>query len=291
MSQAADIQEIRIVTGEGNSFVRETALKLADFMRGVAPGLDVQMANDNSMAGSSDQGKRLLVAIGENAVKDIEAGGSNGSLILTLAPRRTSLETIAKKHTVIAAIQFDQPLIRMLNLARLIGSDERPGRKDVVGIVVSPALQRYLAAAESAASERRQKLRIEVVDSEMAVGAAIARIVDEAGMVLTIPDPIVHTANTVQPILLLTYRAGIPVIGYSAAYLRAGAAVALFSTPEQLARQAAEAIGAYLAGKPLPKQQSPRYFTIGVNTTVARSLGVDLPRAEELEQKLRAMKE
>jgi ABC-type uncharacterized transport system substrate-binding protein len=102
---------------------------------------------------------------------------------------------------------------------------------------------------------------------------------------------VVQTANTIQPILLMSYHAGIPVIGYSAAYQRAGAMVSLYTTPEQLARQAVEAVIAWRQGKGLPATPEPKYFTVGINVTVARSLGIELPGADVLEQKLRSMKE
>jgi putative ABC transport system substrate-binding protein len=73
--------------------------------------------------------------------------------------------------------------------------------------------------------------------------------------------------------------------------LNAGATVALYSTPEQLARQTAETIAAYRAGKPIPAKQVPRYFTVNVNATVARSLGVEIATSTVLEETLHSMKE
>ena len=37
-----------------------------------------------------------------------------------------------------------------------------------------------------------------------------------------------------QPLLLTTYRAGVPIVAYSESYLQAGAVVALYSTPPQI---------------------------------------------------------
>ena len=110
-------------------------------------------------------------------------------------------------------------------------------------------------------------------------------------MLLAIPDPIVHNANTVQPILLMSYHAAIPVIAYSPAYQRAGAMVVLYTTPAQLAQQTLELVTAFREGRSLPAVQEAKYFSIGINTTVARSLGISLPDGQVMEQKLRLMKE
>jgi putative tryptophan/tyrosine transport system substrate-binding protein len=288
--QAADIQMIRIVVGDENRFARETAKNLADILKKTEPAVDVDLTADID-TNKGNAGKQLLVVIGESAIRRAESNASVFSPMLVVASQLTPLELREKKLPIISTIQYEQPLPRLLNLSVLIDANKWRSGNSVVGVIVSPILHQYLTMAEGAATDRKQRLRIEVVDKEMAVGRAVGRLVDEASVFIAIPDPMVHTANTVQPILLLTYRAGIPVIGYSAAYLNAGATVALYSTPEQLARQAAETIAAYRAGKPIPAKQVPRYFTVNVNSTVARSLGIEIATTAVLEDSLRSMKE
>ena len=117
------------------------------------------------------------------------------------------------------------------------------------------------------------------------------RLVASSGVFLSLPDPIAQTPATVPPLLLMTYRAGVPVIGYSEAYLRAGAAVALYSTPEQIAQQISDTVLAFRRTGVLPANQILKYYTVGTNPSVLRSLGITLPAAEELENRLHQMKE
>lgn len=291
-SYAADIRTVQIVAGEDNSFVRNAASSLAKILKQADPALNVEIAAATGKdLKEVEPDKRMLVLIGESAVTNADAGIASGSVVLAMLPQRPSLEMMEKKQTVLSVIYFEQPLTRLLNLAELINSGVHSTHPTVLGVVATAGLQGYLTGAEAAADERKQILHIEMVNSELAVGRAVARVVENSSILLAIPDPLVQTANTVQSILLLTYRAGVPVIGYSTAYLRAGAAVVLYSTPEQLAQQAAETIAAYRSGKSPPAIQKPRYFTVGVNSTVLHSLGIELPDTDFLEKKLRLMKE
>jgi ABC-type uncharacterized transport system substrate-binding protein len=134
-------------------------------------------------------------------------------------------------------------------------------------------------------------LHVERIDRENDAGPAVERLVRDASVLLALQDPVAHTAGTVPPLLLITYRAGVPVIGYSEAYLRAGAAAVLYSTPDQIAQQVVEIVGVFRQGKGLPSPQYAKYFSVGVNQSVARSLGLSLPPPAELEARLRSMKE
>jgi ABC-type uncharacterized transport system substrate-binding protein len=82
----------------------------------------------------------------------------------------------------------------------------------------------------------------------------------------------------VYGLLLTTYRAQVPVVGFSEGLVKAGALLGLFSTAQQMGKQGAEIVSRVLAGDAgLPAPQYPRYFTVRINNSVARSLGISLP--------------
>ena len=103
----------------------------------------------------------------------------------------------------------------------------------------------------------------------------------------------VVSRDTAQSLLLTTYRANIPVIAFSHAYVRAGALAAVYSTPEQIGQQTGEAIlrlnqsGSWN----LPKPQYPKYFSVSVNSQVARSLGLEIESEQVLVEKLKSSME
>jgi len=66
------------------------------------------------------------------------------------------------------------------------------------------------------------------------------------------------------------------MMGFSPAYVRAGAMLALYSSPAQIATQTVRVVRSALAGVALQPVQTPSEFVIGVNANVARSLGFRL---------------
>jgi len=68
------------------------------------------------------------------------------------------------------------------------------------------------------------------------------------------------------------------VVGFSEALVKAGALVGLYSSSKQVGAQGAEMASRALAPDgALPPPQWPRQFTVRVNYSVARSLGIVLP--------------
>ena len=285
----AESLSIRLVVSDDNAFSRETANRLQILIEQSVPGIALERvtATAAASAAASPALVRLVVTVGDAAWQST-ASSPKDSPILAVMPQSRAYETMIKRSPRnFAAIFVEQPVGRIFNLVSLL----KPGDAEV-GIVLGAATQDMAPLLQAAANERNQRLLLETASEGAAVGRVLADVIrGGANVLVAIPDPVVQTANTVQPILLMSYHAGIPVIGYSAAYQRAGAMVSLYSTPEQLARQVSEAVIAWTQGKGLSAIQEPKYFTVGINTTVARSLGIELPDADTLEQKLRSMKE
>jgi ABC-type uncharacterized transport system substrate-binding protein len=125
------------------------------------------------------------------------------------------------------------------------------------------------------------------VTSEREVFPAIDRVLSEADTLLALPDPTVFNAATIPNILLAAYRREVPMLGFSPAYLKAGALLAVYSTPAQMAASAIDALKAALAGRPLPPPRHPREYTVAVNRHVARSLGLQIDADSELMRRMR----
>jgi ABC-type uncharacterized transport system substrate-binding protein len=107
---------------------------------------------------------------------------------------------------------------------------------------------------------------------------------DSADALLAIADPQVFNSATISNILLATYRAGIPVMAFSPAYVKAGALLSLHTTPGQIGTQAAQMAKASLQSGVLTINQYPQEFSISVNEHVARSLGLNLDAAAMAER-------
>ena len=113
-------------------------------------------------------------------------------------------------------------------------------------------------------------------------------LLENSDVLLSLPDPLVFNSGTIHHLLVATYHQKIPVIGFSRAFVEAGALLAVYSTPAQTGRQAAEIVQQVLRTpvRALPPPQYPKYFAIAVNRRVAASLGLEVPDEQTLLNRL-----
>lgn len=276
--RAVEPVSVQLVSDESGA-ATQVASRIESLLRRQLP--DVRIDGEHSPSGF----RRLLIAVGSKGGHGLESLPSDVAVLFVLPRQSLDSSTLGDRTT--SAVYGDIPPGRWMNLAQLI--EGKRGR--TIGILAGPVTAARVARLEAAAGERAMHLHVERIDRENDAGPAVERLVRDASLLLALPDPVAHTAGTVPPLLLITYRTGVPVIGYSEAYLRAGAAAVLYSTPDQIAQQVVEMVGVFRQGKGLPPPTYTKYFSVGINQSVARSLGLSLPQPAELEARLRAMKE
>ncbi|MBI2753088.1 MAG: hypothetical protein HYX46_06190 [Betaproteobacteria bacterium] len=231
----------------------------------------------------------VVVALGTRALRAVLANGTRAPVIATLIPRsafESELKGFSRQNDSkgVTAVFLDQPFERQLNLVRIVA----PG-KTRVGVLASPATQDAVQRIESAARERGLSIVGESVDDAQRISTALARLLGESELLLALPDPSIFNASTIHNILLSALRAQQPLIGFSEAYVRAGALAAVYSKPRQVGHQAGEIAAQTVAGAPLPPPQYPKSFSVSVNPTVARTLGLAVEEEAALAAKLQRM--
>lgn len=218
---------------------------------------------------------RVLVAFGAAAVRAALAADNRIPLIAALVPRTTFdkavRETARKSNAPVYALYLDQPLQRQLDLVAQVLPQARR-----VGVLWGPESGAQRVALQSALQVRGWSEAAGMVGEGVPVGEVLQSALDGADAFLALPDPAVFNPATVSNILLGTYRARVPVFAFAPAYAKAGALVALYSTPAQIGQQAADMARAALRGGHLPGGQHPIDFQITVNMHVAHSLGVSV---------------
>jgi ABC-type uncharacterized transport system substrate-binding protein len=174
---------------------------------------------------------------------------------------------------------LDQPVSRQMQLLRIA----LPVEHRRVGVLLGPESARLEDTLRHEASAHGFSLSIERIDQWQQVGPAVQRLTEQIDILLAIPDKTVFNRNTLYGILLISYGGKVPVFGYSAALVQAGAMLSLHTTVSDMAQQLAEHTLAFLQnGEPLPPPGPSRHFNISINHQVARSLGYHLPDPGEL---------
>jgi ABC-type uncharacterized transport system substrate-binding protein len=231
----------------------------------------------------------LIVAVGVSAAQELAAQNLSIPVLAVLIPRQ-AFEKIARQrdHKLFSAVFLDQPLARQMELIRLALPDR--GR---VGVVLGPDSLWAQKSLQAAASGAKLGLAVEKISAAEELLPALQRVLADSDVLLAVPEPLVFNKGTVQSLLLTTYRYQEPVIGFSHAYVKAGALASVHTTPEQVGRQAGEVVSRVLVSRPawLPPPEYPKYFSVSVNYQVARSLGLSIGDEAVLLQKLKRASE
>ncbi|MBU1235351.1 MAG: hypothetical protein KJ634_05060 [Gammaproteobacteria bacterium] len=273
-----------LIVREESAVAQQTAEMLARELSAAGWAVaEVTATDDPSVAGRAE-GEQAVVALGARAFGSAVRRARGKPIVSALLTRGSFDDIASGSRERSSAILLDQPIDRWIDLINATF----PGVKRV-GMLTGPAGQRAAAAVERRLVERGMTLSIERIAKLEDVVPAIEHLVPRMDVLLAMPDPLAHNRNTVQPLLLTTYRAGIPVVAYSESYQHAGAVVALYSTIPQIVAQIVDSVRQIRDGTTLPNVQAPRDFTVGINTAVARSLGLSLPPAADIKERLRSL--
>lgn len=249
----------------------------------------IQVIGVNALAQLDDTSADVIVAVGVKAAQAVASKDLRVPVLNTLVPRIT-FEKIARQRRTksdnqFSAVYLDQPIARQLDLIRQV----MPARKRV-GVIVGPDSHGLLESLQAEVRARGLELNAVRINTETELFPALENVLSEVDVLLALPDSLVSTSHTIQSVLFTAYRHQVPVIGFSPAYVKAGALVAVHSTPAQLARQVNEILQRLSANPTLPAPQHPEYFSIAVNAHVARSLEIPVEGEEAVAAKLRGAK-
>lgn len=217
----------------------------------------------------------LVIAVGMRALKEVVHQSSDSNIFTVMVPRLSYLKFLERwqKETAqdgahgFSALFIDQPVERQLRLVKAL-----KGGFSSVGILVGPDSRLDKAALKSQALRLGISLRWVEADSARDVVTAIKRSKNKIDSLILVFDPMIINSTTIKQILYFSYNDKLPVIGYSAALVKAGAAAAVYSTATQIGRQAGEAVVDILdtSFSALPEKAYPAYFSASCNEAVMR---------------------
>ena len=222
----------------------------------------------------------LVIGVGMKAATAVAASDAP-SVLNVLIPKAGQEKLLrdfprrAASHTF-SAIVLDQPVYRQIRLITAL----LPDRHNIGLLYSSPPAE--LARLRQELGDRGLSLHARALVPAFPLMDALQEILRNSEVLLALPDAAVYNSSTLRNILLTTYRSGVPLIGFSPGYVKAGALGAVFTTPAQIATQAAALIRQFGETRSLPPVQYPHEFEVMVNEQVARSLGFPIRDASLL---------
>lgn len=254
------------------------ALKAERVARG---GYSITVLPRADFSAAALESYQLVVAVGASALSTLVQSEVKVPVLSTLVPKAAYEALVAADLRRWSAVHIDQPFTRQIALIRLALPEVRR-----IGVVADADTPQRLQPLRDAMNGTPLQLVSASFTGEASLFSLLTQVLEQSQLFLALPDPRVHNAGSVRNLLLTSFRVRIPVVGFSAAYVRAGAVMSLYSTPEQMARQATDVIIGWTLERSWPPARFPRHFSVSVNTHVARSLGLRLAEAEALRDQL-----
>lgn len=287
MSRAAGEDAVIVGSERGGAYQEAAEALMAELERGGLSGRAVRYFTLAELEALQTTPK-LYVALGAEASAALARRETHIPLLCALLPQvrfeRIARDSARRPSSHFSALYLSQPVARQLDLIRLALPQARR-----VGVLWSEESRSLLPALEEAARARGLRVRAEQVRPEEPVFTVLKKVLEEVDVLLALPDPNIYNSGSIQNILLTSYRAHVPMVAFSAAYVRAGALIAVHSSPAQIGQQAAQLVREVLQGRGgWPPPQGPHEFSVSVNEPVARSWGLNLDAAA-LTERLRRL--
>lgn len=255
------------------------------------PGLKVKVftleEGDATAMARTSEDSAMTVTVGlQAAQQSLALPDLRGPVLSVLLPR-ASFEDLAttprngRKHT---AVFIDQPPSRQLELVRSVLPSAR-----TVGLIVGPATLQDEPIYRNLARNRGLSVLVERANRETELYPVLQSVLRSSDVLLALPDSAIVNVSTAQNLLLTSFRFRVPVIGYSASYVRAGALAAVYSTPRQIGLEAGQIARQFLRNGTLPQAKYPRYFSVTVNRQMAASLNLTVPEEGAIVQRLQQL--
>jgi putative tryptophan/tyrosine transport system substrate-binding protein len=215
----------------------------------------------------------LIVTLGLESTEAI-LNLTKSEAILAVLVQKNPFLGLKQSHPErkLTAIFLDHPIGRQLNLVQhlMLPSEQHLP----IGVILGPTSSSDRDILQQEAHERHLSLKIIHVNANENPVHSLGLVLNSTSLLFALPDPYVFNPDTARGILLAAFRKKIPLVGYTRTYVSKGALAAVYSTPQQIAKEAAAFI-LDITEKPITEYPAPRFpkaFAVTVNQQAARSL-------------------
>ena len=264
---------------------------------GIGPSIALKMlpwrdGQASELVGADADRPALLVSVGSRITQQVIDARPAYAVLAALIPSATyAFLTQGISDGVpqvdapqVSAVFLDQPVSRQIRLARAV----KPGLS-ALGVVLSRSNADQQQRLTDAAQKLGMKLAVELAEDNEDASRAFRAVLAVSDTLIVTPDPLVLDPTNAKWLLYMAYQKRIPVIGFSEAYVKAGATAGVFSTPQQIGRETADRLAQWARGgwSAIRDPVAPNRFDVAINSSIAKSLGSQLPSADKLAEELR----
>lgn len=272
-------KRILVLTSAPGDAYGEALAGLRSALKGYAGELEVVDLSDASTASTvhdrlNHARPDAAVAVGTKALAAAGLLPSNVPVVSTMMFRS---EATADKdsgqglHAARVSLSLDVPLASLLaelkavlpsmTRAGMIRNPRRPGPS--------------VAALRAEAKQAGFTLQVRDCDKTDELLRVFLSFRDEVDFVWCPPESSLFNSSTIKPLILASIRNGLPIVGFSENFVRAGAAIGVYPDYADVGRQTGELIRMVLDHTAdHVAVVSPRLWRVALNGNVARMLGL-----------------
>jgi len=209
----------------------------------------------------------VVVAVGSEAVRAVHGRSSPAMTISTMT---LEVDRTGSLQTVRAGVCLDIPVRTLLaELHRLFPNRTR------VAVIRNPTRR-----DPSAAQIRSQGPDFTSIESADCAAPdellpAFLSLRKKADLVICFPDGTLYNSATARPLIMASLENRLPIVGFSPAFLRAGAAAAIFPDYRAIGEQTADLVRRCLEQADCACWESPKKVNVAVNAKILRMFGIE----------------
>ena len=227
----------------------------------------------------------LIVTIGTQATRSIGRRITGVPVVFSLILITGGSEVLFRQRPPnVTGAAMDVPIdVQFARMKEIIPDLKR------VGVIYNPKMTGdAIPAARSAAAAGELTLVEIPVANEAQVMRAVEGLKGRVDALWSVADSTVFTPRTVDNILLLTLRDGIPFVGLSPSFVKAGALLSFSCDYEDVGAQSGEMAVEILKGKSpsdLPVVY-PRHVSLFLNLNTARTIHLEISQKLQAESQI-----
>ncbi len=226
--------------------------------------VDLRIGEPGITRALSAKDTQLVIAVGSHALAVAQSHKLSAPVLATMVLQGPEVERAGH-------IELDVPLSMQCGAMRALWPQHSR-----VGIIRNPARSRFSAEALES-RVRKEGFTPLVVDcgGPGELLKAVAAMKGKVDFLLCFPDPDLYNSVTIKPLVMAAIESRLPIVGFSPAFVRAGAAAGVYPDYRDTGLQTAEMALRILRGEDRGPGEGPRRVQVAVNQRVTRLLGVE----------------
>lgn len=220
--------------------------------------------------------QKLVVAVGIGACERFKEAGA-GLRLLPSVVLRGDLKACGARRA--GAIYADVPVVTVLeHLHELFPQKLR------VGLIHRPSSPALDAGTLARIQQIGYVLSIELCPGPEKLLSAFSSLKGRVDFVIAEPDAELYNNATIKPLVLAAIDARLPIVGFSAGFVRAGALLGVYPDFHDLGCQTGELMQQLLLDKGHATETGARKVTVAINPRIARLIGFEVVHTYGVEE-------